>query len=108
MGNCCAGRLKNLSIVEIFFYLSDDEKFISYLETYYFPKKSEGKIDYSKINDHINLIGDTLLHYAVFNNRNKLCKYLIESGADFKFENDRSRTPFDLAKNKNEIQMLMK
>lgn len=107
MGNCC-GRGNLSTLVEMFFYLSDDKRFIAFLETNYFVLKNDGKRDFSRINDHINLNGDTLLHYAVFNNRIELCKYLIKNGSDFKLENDRKRTSLDLAMKKSEILDLMK
>ena len=40
------------------------------------------KDSYNKLNDPVNMYEDTLLHYAVFHNREKLCKFLLKNGAD--------------------------
>ena len=59
------------------YYLFSEQKFISFLEANVLKSKGE-----NKINDPVNLYDDTILHYAVFHNKEKLVDFLLKNNAD--------------------------
>ena len=62
-----------------------------------------------RINAAVNLFDDTLVHYAVFNDRLELVKFLMENGAKPNIKNKRNRSARDLAEvyEKKEIAELL-
>ena len=59
-------------------------------------EKGERSINYTKINDPINMViykllnlqyNDTVLHYAVFHGKSEICEFLIEKGANAFLQN---------------------
>ena len=103
------------SVVENF-HLYNDKYFISYLESKICISNegSEKTKDYSKLNEPINMVtfnliqfADTILHYAVFHNKQELCKYLLTHGADFKIKNKRKKSPYDIAKERKMDDILI-
>ena len=66
------------------YHLFSDNEFIKYLKSKanVLPKDNS-KIQYeSKINDPVNVFGDTILHYAVFHNKVALIDFLLSNNAD--------------------------
>ena len=74
------------------YYLFSDQKFISFLEANVIKTSDKSKGE-NKINDPVNLYDDTILHYAVFHNIEKLVDFLLKNNAD----------PFKLNKVSNTI-----
>lgn len=74
------------------YYLFSDQKFISFLEANVLKTNDKSKGE-NKINDPVNLYDDTILHYAVFHNKEKLVDFLLKNNAD----------PFKLNKVSNTI-----
>lgn len=73
------------------YHLYSDSKFIAFIEANLVQKNNDKSKNYSKLNDPVNLVriilinqqyDDTLLHYAVFHNKEKLIKYLLDHKAD--------------------------
>ena len=65
-------------MVENYLLFSED-KFILFLETNIISKTNP---EQNKINDSVNVYNDTILHYAVFHNKERLIDFLLEHQAD--------------------------
>ncbi|EGR29586.1 hypothetical protein IMG5_153070 [Ichthyophthirius multifiliis] len=58
------------------------------------------------INEPINKMGDTLLHYAAYKNNKQLIKYLIQQGASATVQNSRDLTAVDVTQD-DEIKSIL-
>lgn len=63
--------------------LFSEDKFILFLEANIVSKtNTTGKVEQNKINDPVNIYNDTILHYAVFHNKERLIDFLLKHQAD--------------------------
>jgi len=110
MGNLC--EKDERSLIETFELFSDNY-FIEYIQKNILNENERKNSltnnelsDANKLNSPINFFDDTLLHYAVYQKRKELIKFLIHNGADPNKKNNRGVTPKQLAK-KNGLEIYL-
>ena len=81
---CLQGSISETKCLIENYHLYSDNEFIKYLKSKanVLPKENS-KVQYeSKINEPVNVFGDTILHYAVFHNKVALIDFLLKNNAD--------------------------
>jgi len=92
MGN--AQKRDSLDInLMVYVHKEDVKKIQSYINS----KLKDPNANFD-INMSVNQMGDTLLHYAVYKQNVELIEYLLSNKADINKKNNRSISPFELAK----------